>query len=176
MEGNHGMNIPFSRPGALAKIFGFGLTLATTVLAGAALEPASAQSVARRYVVTNDNRANGAALAQSYSGRYPFAVTHSWIHNATGCLILTDNGSEGWPHSGQAATTGFKFPSQPGAFQLINGILVATVTQSSGTGGSASLVFTAPAGNGNIGNGVFEQVYGGLFDSGVLVFGTKGGC
>ena len=33
------MNTPFSRPGALAKIFGFGLTLATTVLAGAALEP-----------------------------------------------------------------------------------------------------------------------------------------
>lgn len=140
------------------------------------MEPASAQSVARRYVVTNDNRATSPALAQSYSGRYPLAVTHSQFHNGKGCLILTDNGTERWPHSGQAATAGFLFPSQPGSFQLINGILVATVTQSSGTGLSESLVFTAPAGNGNIGNGVFEQVYGGENDSGVLVFGMKGGC
>ncbi len=170
------MNIPFSRPGALAKIFGFGLTLATTVLAGAALEPASAQSVARRYVVTNDNRANSAAMAQSYSGRYPLTVTHSQFHNGTGCLMLTDNGTQGWPHSGQASTAGRLFVGNGGSFQLIDRILVATITQSTGTGGSASLVFTAPAGNGNIGNGVFEQVYGGENDSGVLVFGMKGGC
>ncbi len=172
------MNTPFSRPGARAKILGFALTLATTVLAGAALEAASAQSVVPRYDMTNQNRAISAALAQSYSGRYPLTVTHSHNHNGTGCLTLTDNGTQGWPHSGPVSSAGFLFGGSGtlGDFQLIDKILVATVPQGSGTGGSSSLVFTAAAGNGNLGNGVFEQVYGGLFDSGVLVFGMKGGC
>lgn len=46
-----------------------------------------------------------------------------------------------------------------------------------GSGQNEGLVFIARAGNGNIGQGVYEGVYGGEeIDSGVLVFGMKGGC
>jgi hypothetical protein len=39
------------------------------------------------------------------------------------------------------------------------------------------LAFAASAANGNIGKGFYYGVYGGEeIDSGVLVFGTKGGC
>ena len=44
-------------------------------------------------------------------------------------------------------------------------------------GQNAGLVFIASAGHGNIGNGVFDDVYGGeAFDEGALAFGMKGGC
>ncbi len=176
------MNIRIHRPGALAKIVGFGLTLATTALAGAALEPASAQSVAQRYVVTNDNRAKSAATAQSYSGNFLLIATHSRFRRGgpfTFCLGLTDNGTVGYPHSGPASVSGAYFGGGTltgGTFQLIDHLLVATIPVPTGNGQGDAVVFTAPASNGNIGNGVFEQVETSEVDSGVLGAGKKGGC
>jgi hypothetical protein len=54
---------------------------------------------------------------------------------------------------------------------------VATFQQQGGEGQNAGLVFTAPAKSGDVGKGVYEQVYGGEeSDSGVAAFGTKGSC
>ena len=42
---------------------------------------------------------------------------------------------------------------------------------------NAGLVFIGSARRGNIGPGVFDEVYGGeAFDEGALAFGMKGGC
>jgi hypothetical protein len=120
-----------------------------------------------------------AAMAQSYSGNYPLTVTQSHHANGTYCLTLTDNGILGWPHSGGASLTGEKVGGTlpNGTFQVIGRLLVATIVQPGGTGQNAGLVFTAPASDGDIvGKGVYEQVYGGEFDSGVLAFGVKNGC
>ncbi len=118
----------------------------------------------------------GAAVANGYSGNWPVTVTHAQHSNGTFCLTLTDNGGYGWPHSGSASLVigSHKYPY--GTFQLINGILEATI-QAPGYGQNAGLVFAAPASHGNFGRGVFDEVYGGEeFDSGALAFGTKGGC
>jgi hypothetical protein len=120
--------------------------------------------------------ASAAAVARGYSGSWPITVTHSQHSNGTYCLTLIDNGSGGWPHSGSASlvTGSQKFPY--GTFQLINHTLVATI-QAQGYSQNAGLVFIASAGHGKIGQGVFEDVYGGEdFDSGALAFGMKGGC
>jgi hypothetical protein len=120
-----------------------------------------------------------AAMAQSYSGNYPLTVTQSHRANGTYCLTLTDDGSLGFPHSGEASLSGEKVGGNLpyGTFQLIGQILVVTIDQPGDSGQNAGLVFTAPARNGNVGKGVYEQVYGGEeFDSGVLAFGIRGGC
>jgi hypothetical protein len=103
-------------------------------------------------------------------------VSRSQYSNGTFCLTLKDDGSLGWPHSGPASlvTGSHKYPY--GTFQLISGILVATI-QAPGYGQNAGIVFIAPASRGNIGKGTYDEVYGGeAFDTGALVFGTKGGC
>jgi hypothetical protein len=118
----------------------------------------------------------GAAMARGYSGNYPVTVTRSQHSNGTYCLTLTDNGNYGWPHSGSASLVigSTKFPY--GTFQVINRTLIATI-QAQGYGQNAGLVFVAPAARGVIGQGVFEDVYGGEdFDSGALAFGMRGGC
>jgi len=113
------------------------------------------------------------AMADNYTGRWPVTVTRSHHSNGTSCLTLTDDGSGGWPHSGSASLGGsLSF----GTFQVINHTLVATI-EASGYGQNAGLVFIGSANHGNIGKGVFEDVYGGEdFDSGALTFGMKGGC
>ncbi len=117
-----------------------------------------------------------AAMAQSYSGNWPATVTRSSHSNMTYCLALTDNGSLGWQHSG-GATLVIQGTSYFGTFQLINGLLTVTIQEPGGTGQNAGAVFIAFASKGNIGKGVYDQVYGGEeFDSGVVVFGTKNGC
>lgn len=117
--------------------------------------------------------APGTAVAQSYTGNWPVTVTKSQHSNGTSCLKLTDNGSNGWPHSGSASLGGsLSF----GTFQVINHTLVATI-QAPGYGQNAGLVFIGQANHGSIGKGFFEDVYGGEdFDSGALTFGMKGGC
>jgi hypothetical protein len=106
------------------------------------------------------------ATAQSYSGNWPATVTHSRGANRTYCLTLTDNGQA----SGAGVGNG-------GTFQLIDRDLVVTIQSLGGTGQNAGLVFAASAANGTIGKGFYEVVYGGQeIDSGVLVFGPKGGC
>ena len=137
--------------------------------------PANA-AVARGYSPTMA-RIFSPAAAQNYSGNWPVTVTHSRGANGTGCLTLTDNGSLGWRHSGQASLTfnGTKYTF--GTFQLIDGDLAVTIQSPGGNGQDEGLVFAASAANGNIGKGFYEGVLAGEeIDSGVLVFGMKGGC
>jgi hypothetical protein len=119
------------------------------------------------------------AVAQSYTGNYPLTVTKSQHANGTYCLTLTDDGSLGFPHSGEASLSGEKVGGNLpyGTFQLIGQLLIVTIQQPGDSGQNAGLVFIAPSRSGTIGKGVYEQVYGGEeFDSGVLAYGAKGGC
>ena len=116
------------------------------------------------------------ALAQSYTGNWPVTVSHSQRSNGTFCLTLKDDGSQGSRHSGEASLVigGSKFPY--GTFQVLDRDLVATI-QAQGYGQNAGLVFIGGASHGNIGKGVYDEVYGGeAFDEGALAFGMKGGC
>lgn len=107
--------------------------------------------------------------SHSFSGSWPVTVTLSQHSNWTGCLTLTENG-----RSASLVIGSQKFTS--GSFLVINHTLVATIT-AQGYGQNAGLMFIAPASRGEIGPGVFEEVYGGSdFDSGALAFGMKGGC
>jgi len=120
-----------------------------------------------------------AAMAQSYSGNWPVTVIQAPHGNGTYCLTLTDNGDFGWPHSGEASLSGGRLGSETfyGTFQLIDGLLVATIEEPSDSGQNAGAVFIGRASGGHIGKGVYDQVYGGEeFDSGVLSFGVKNDC
>ena len=148
--------------------------LVTIAVVTAIVVPANA-AIARGYSPTMVRMFSPGA--QSYSGNWPVTVTHSRGANGTGCLTLNDNGGFGWPHSGLASLTfgGVKFTF--GTFQLIDRDLVATIQSQGGSGQNEGLVFAASAANGTIGKGFYEGVYGGEeIDSGILVFGVKGGC
>jgi hypothetical protein len=115
-----------------------------------------------------------AAVAQSYTGNWPVTVTQSQRDNGTYCVSLTDNGSGGFPHSGEAVLNGQNNP-YGGYFTVVDGLITVTFTYPSGEGDCCSfLVFTAHANNGKIGKGVFN--YFGLTDIGLLAFGKKDGC
>ena len=115
-----------------------------------------------------------AAVAQSYTGNWPVTVTQSQRDNGTYCVSLTDNGSGGFPHSGEAVLNGQNNP-YGGYFTVVEGLITVTFTYPSGEGDCCSfLVFTAHANNGKIGKGVFN--YFGLTDIGLLAFGKKDGC
>lgn len=116
-----------------------------------------------------------AAVAQSYSGNWPATVSHSTGSNGTYCLTLTDNGSNHWPHSGQA-TTVLNGNTAYGTFEVIGALITVTI-QSQGGYADAGLVFVAQASNGTIGRGVYDDVYSGEgIDSGLVVFGAKNSC
>jgi hypothetical protein len=117
----------------------------------------------------------GAAWAQSYSGKWPATVSHSRGSNGTYCLSLTDNGSLGWPHSGQATTVEGD-STLYGTFQVIGGLMTVTI-ESPGSYADAGLVFVAQASNGTLGKGVYDDVYSGEeIDSGEVAFGAKNSC
>lgn len=115
----------------------------------------------------------GAATAEagSYTGNWMVTVTKARYSNGTYCLTVNDDGSLGWPHSGEATLPG----SEGGTFQVINGFFVATMPFGSGTGEVSNTIFTGLAMNGSIGPGDYEIAYGGEFDSGVNKF-KKNGC
>ena len=141
--------------------------LIATVAALVLVASAGAGAMARGY--------GAIPMAHSYSGSWPVTVTHSGHSNGTYCLTLTDNGSDGWPHSGPASVV-IGSLNATGSFQLINNTLVATISVE-GYGQNAALLFIASASRGSIGQGVFEDAYDGQdFDSGALAFGMKGGC
>jgi hypothetical protein len=117
----------------------------------------------------------GAARAQSYTGDWPATVTHSKGSNGTYCISLTDNGSNGWPHSGQA-TMVEGTSTLYGTFQVIGALITVTI-ESEGDYADTGLVFVAQASNGTIGKGVYDDVYSGEeIDSGELTFGAKNNC
>jgi hypothetical protein len=112
-----------------------------------------------------------ASHTHSYIGAWPVTITRSQRSNGTGCLTLTGGAS-----SGQASLDfeGDKYPY--GSFVVLNDLLIATITEPL-YGQNGSLMFTVPAKNGHIGQGIFENVEGGSnFDFGSLAFGTKNGC
>jgi hypothetical protein len=113
-----------------------------------------------------------AAMAQSYTGNWSIAVSQSHYSNGTYCLALTDNGNQGFPHSGPASLV----PSDGyvGWFTVINGIATVTIPQAY-DGEFDFLVFVAHATDGRIKKGAFALA-GGPDDSGMAVFGAKNGC
>lgn len=116
----------------------------------------------------------GAAMAQSYTGDWPASVTHSQRSNGKNCISLKDDGSYGFPHSGEAKLNDYNNP-YPGYFTVVDGIITVTFTYVSGEGDCCAYqVFTARASNGQIGTGVFN--YFGITDIGRVTFGKKGGC
>ncbi|MGB6250618.1 MAG: hypothetical protein WBF54_15985 [Terriglobales bacterium] len=118
--------------------------------------------------------AQSAATAQSYTGNWPATVSGSQRDNGTDCITLTDDGSGGFPHSGEAVLNGQQNP-YGGYFTVVNGLITVTFTYPSGEGDCCDFqVFSARASNGKIGKGVFN--YFGLTDIGVLAFGKKDGC
>jgi hypothetical protein len=131
--------------------------------------------IATAFVVAAFTLTNSAAMAQSFTGNWPATVTQSQRDNGTYCLTLTDDGSYGWPHSGEAELNGQNSP-YPGYFTVIDGLITVTFTFPSGEGDCCDyLVFTARANkSGHIGKGVFN--YFGLTDNGLLAFGKKDGC
>lgn len=118
--------------------------------------------------------ATGAAAAGngSYTGRWPLTVTHSTFTNGNYCLTVTDDGSEGWPHSGEATIPEYQY----GVFQVIHGkFMVDIVVPLQGQNGV--LVFTSAGHNGSFGNGAAVLIEGGEpLDSGVMTVGKRGGC
>ncbi len=91
------------------------------------------------------------------------------------CLMLQDDGSQGWPHSGEAYITqqGTRYQ---GVFVVIGSLLSVTIGQGSSNGELASFELNAPAANGAIGAGLFEEVEGEALPTGVAAFGAKNGC
>jgi hypothetical protein len=132
------------------------------------------RSVAMAFVVAAFAVTTNAAMAQSYTGDWPATVTHSQRSNGTYCISLTDDGSYGAPHSGEASLIPNNSP-YPGYFTVVDGLITVTFTYASGEGECCAYqVFTARASNGQIGNGVFN--YFGITDIGLVTFGKKGGC
>jgi len=117
----------------------------------------------------------GAAKAQSYTGSWPATVSQSQYGNGTYCVKLHDDGGYGWPHSGEATL----YPSEgtdSGTFRVIAGLMIVTFSQPGGTADVGSLTFTAPASDGHIGKGAYEQFYGLVTDSGMALFGARDAC
>lgn len=113
-----------------------------------------------------------AAMAQSYTGNWPITVTKSHYSNGTYCVALTDDGSQGFPHSGNASLVPPN--GYPGLFTVINGIVTVTIPEAY-NGEFEFLVFVAHASNGRISKGAYDLA-GGPDDAGVSVFGPKNGC
>ena len=123
--------------------------------------------------------APGAAMAQSYTGSWPVHVALPPQFADTACLKLVENGTAGAPHGGSASLSGPMVGdiTDVGTFIIVNHLLVVTIQAESDTGSNAGLVFIVPASDGDLGKGVYENVYGGEdFISGALSLGAKGGC
>ncbi len=113
-----------------------------------------------------------APLTVTYTGSYPVTISHAKVGDGTYCLTLDQTAKNGGSASLVEGTQ--KFPY--GTFQIFNHTLVATI-QAQGYGQNAGLVFIGSTRRGNIGPGVFDEVYGGeAFVEGALTFGMKGGC
>jgi hypothetical protein len=116
--------------------------------------------------------ANGA----SYTGNYPLTITGSRIWDGDYCLALNDNGSLGWSHSGKASLEGNEVLLTDGTFEVIYRTLLVSIRAPGGKNGHNSLVFVASSPKDNPGKGEYEEVYGKAFDTGTVMFGTKGSC
>lgn len=139
-------------------------------IAGAAMAISAGPALAHGY----NGSLTSMAFSDSgiYSGNWPVTVTRSQRGDGTSCLTLTQTSRNGGSASLVSGSQKFTF----GTFQIFNHTLVATI-QAQGYGQNAGLVFIGSANRGNIGPGVFDEVYGGeAFVEGALAFGMKGGC
>jgi hypothetical protein len=118
----------------------------------------------------------GAALAKSgsYTGSWPVTAKLPPQFGNTGCLALVDNGSAGSPHSGPVTASGDLGGGLAGTFQVVDNLLVVNLQSGSDNGEVVYLSFIAPAHNGSIGNGVFNEP--GYLAAASLTFGKKGSC
>jgi hypothetical protein len=133
------------------------------------------RSIAMAFVVAAFALFTSAAMAQNYTGNWPATVSHSQRDNGKNCISLTDDGSYGFPHSGEAKLNDYNNP-YPGYFTVVDGLITVVFTYQSGVGDCCAYqVFTAQASNGKIdSSGVFN--YLGITDTGRLTFGKKNGC
>jgi hypothetical protein len=129
---------------------------------------------------------SSAAKAQSFTGDYPVLETQVKAGvggtikgaNQNFCLVLTDDGSFGRPHSGMATLEGFDGGSLTGGeFYVIGNNIFVNFVVGSSTGEASALVIFAPANasKGTIGTGILGLA-GGVPSSGLATFGVKNGC
>ena len=112
-----------------------------------------------------------AATQQSYNGTWPLTIRRSQFFTGTGCLTL--NGPE---RHGAATLVLNGQTYQYGSFLVGDGIFIASIVKPSGSQNGV-LQFTAHAGGGRIGSGVFQDLEGGSqLDGGALTVGMKNGC
>jgi hypothetical protein len=127
-----------------------------------------------------------AAKAQSLTGNYPVLETQVKAGvggtikgaNQNFCLVLTDDGSFGRPHSGTATLEGFDGGSLTGGeFYVIGNNIFVNFVVGSSTGEASALVIFAPAdaSKGTIGTGILGLA-GGVPSSGLATVGVKNGC
>jgi len=98
--------------------------------------------------------------------------------NEAFCLMLTDDGSFGRPHSGTATLESSDSGTLSGGeFYVIGKMIFVNFGVGSETGEDAGFVIVAPANpsNGTIGTGVMGLT-GGVPSSGLATFGEKNGC
>jgi hypothetical protein len=101
----------------------------------------------------------------SYNGNWPVTITGSQSFNGTHCVELGTDGS--------ALLDGTYY----GEFQVIRRTILVFLDITGSGEEPASLLFSSPASNGNIGKGAFDFIQGGYsYDSGKEVFGMKGSC
>ena len=111
------------------------------------------------------------ATVGNYNGTWPVTVTNSQRSNGTGCLTLSGN-----PRSGGASLIFENQKYTYGSFLVKDGIIVVSILEQL-YGQNGVLQFTAHAGGGHVGKGIFQDLRGGSdFDEGALTFGTKNGC
>jgi len=126
------------------------------------------------------------AKAQSFTGNYPVLETQVKAGiggtikgaNQNFCLVLTDDGNFGRPHSGTATLEGFDGGSLTGgAFYVIGTNIFVNFVVGSSTGEAVGLVIFAPANasKGTIGTGIMGLT-GGVPSSGLATVGVKNGC
>jgi hypothetical protein len=118
--------------------------------------------------------AAAASQGVSYSGNWPVTANLPPHFGNTACVTLTDNGTEGSPHSGPVTATGDMTGNLTGTFQVVNSLLTVNLESQSDNGEVVYISFIARAHNGNIGHGIFNDP--GYFAVASLSFGAKGGC
>jgi hypothetical protein len=127
-----------------------------------------------------------AAKAQSFTGNYPVLDTQVKAGiagtikgaNQNFCLVLTDDGNFGRPHSGTATLESFDGGSVTGGeFYVIGNNIIVNFVVGSSNGQASGLVLFAPANasKGTIGTGILGLT-GGVPSTGLATVGAKNGC
>jgi hypothetical protein len=122
-------------------------------------------------------RSASIATASGFSGDWPVTLSHAQAGNGVYCLSLTDDGSEGWPHSGPATiNTGLNGAKQSGIFEYIGHTILVSI-DNPGVSQNAGTVYAVRASKGALGDGAFSEIYGGeSINSGEVASGRNGGC